>query len=227
MSEFDKLSFEYENTLNRDISWSGENAEYFADYKAKCVKEHLGNDFKGSILDYGCGIGLVTKYLNKYFDRGRTTITGYDVSKESVKKAGEELKDINFVSDLEKIRQGSFDVVIMANVMHHVRPEERHDFLKNISAILKKNGHILIFEHNPYNPMTRAVVKKTIIDKDAVLMTLKEMNRILNDAEIIIFKKRYIVFFPRSLKALRFLEPFLGMIPIGAQYLCVAKHAGT
>ena len=130
MSDFDKLSHEYENILNRDIGCSGEGAEYFADYKAKCVKKYLGNDFKGGILDYGCGIGLVTKHLNKYFDTERVSITGYDISKDSVKKANEKIKDTIFISDFEKIGRASFDVIIMANVMHHVKPEERDDFLK-------------------------------------------------------------------------------------------------
>ncbi|MDO8488609.1 MAG: class I SAM-dependent methyltransferase [Candidatus Omnitrophota bacterium] len=223
MSEFDNHSFDYDKLIDQDIRVSGESIDYFASYKARCVKEFLGCSFKGSILDYGCGVGIGAKHLKRYFDSQKVAITGYDVSKESIQRAIEEVKDIIFIGEFEKISKESFDVIIVANVIHHIRQEERPDFFIKISGLLKKNGYIFIFEHNPYNPITRSVVKKSILDRDASLIELKATGKMLKQAGISILKKRYIVFFPRYLKALRFLEPILGVVPMGAQYLCVGK----
>ena len=221
MAEFDQFGQNYESILNSDIEFSGENAEYFANYKAECVHDFLGSDFKGRILDYGCGIGMVAGCLKKHFDREKVSVFGFDVSEESVKAAREKVRDVHFSSDLEKIGQEPFDVIIVANVLHHVKPEERNDFFKQVRSYLSKNGLIFVFEHNPYNPVTRYVVSKSVFDKDASLLNAGEALRLMRENGMDIVEKKYIVFFPGFLKKLRGLESKLGFLPMGAQYMCV------
>ena len=221
MAEFDQFGQNYESILNSDIEFSGENAEYFANYKAECVHDFLGSDFKGRILDYGCGIGMVAGCLKKHFDREKVSVFGFDVSEESVKAAREKVRDVHFSSDLEKIGQEPFDVIIVANVLHHVKPEERNDFFKQVRSYLSKNGLIFVFEHNPYNPVTRYVVSKSGFDKDASLLNAGEALRLMRENGMDIVEKKYIVFFPGFLKKLRGLESKLGFLPMGAQYMCV------
>jgi hypothetical protein len=38
---------------------------------------------------------------------------------------------------------------------------------------LKEDGHFIIFEHNPINPVTRHLVKNCPFDADAVLLSTK------------------------------------------------------
>lgn len=223
MAEFDQFGQNYESILNSDIEFSGENAEYFANYKAECVFNHLGADFRGRILDYGCGIGLVTSFLREHFDREQVDIFGFDVSGESVKEAGEKVKDVTFSNDLKEIEKEPFDAIIVANVLHHVKPEERSVFFNKVTSYLREKGSIFVFEHNPYNPLTRKVVRSSILDKDASLLEAKETLGLLRGNGISDIKKRYIVFFPGFLKMLRFLEPMVGSFPMGAQYLCVGR----
>ncbi|MFC1570712.1 class I SAM-dependent methyltransferase [Candidatus Omnitrophota bacterium] len=221
MPEFDEFAQDYESILNSDLDFSGENMEYFANYKAECVHDFLGSDFKGRILDYGCGIGMVAKCLKENFDREGVSIFGFDVSDESVKAAREKVQGVQFSSDLEKLGQEPFDAIIVANVLHHVKPEERDDFFKQVRSYLSKNGLIFVFEHNPYNPLTRHVVKNSVFDKDASLLNAGEALRLMRENGMNVVERKYIVFFPGFLKKLRFLESKLGFIPMGAQYMCV------
>ena len=223
MSNFNKLSNNYKDILSRDIKFSGESADYFADYKAKFIKNYLKNNFKGQILDYGCGVGLVIKELRKYFNINDVIITGFDISNESIDKAREENSAVKFIKDDIELNKRVFDVIILANVLHHIKIDERVSFLIKISKLINKRGALFIFEHNPYNPITRTIVKNSITDKDASIIKMNELINILNNAGFSILKKSYIVFFPKILKSLRFLEPFLSSFPLGAQYACVCK----
>ncbi|MCK5451336.1 MAG: class I SAM-dependent methyltransferase [Candidatus Omnitrophica bacterium] len=223
MSDFDKFSSDYENILDKKIKYFGESTEYFAEYKAEYVRKYLGDDFKGRILDYGCGIGLIVKYLKQYFDKNNVEIMGYDVSLESTKRANQEMPDIVFTHDFNKIKKNNFDVIVLANVLHHVKPEERSVFIRKAKSFLVKGGRIFIFEHNPYNPLTRLIVKLCVFDKEVIILKRKETVKLLIEAGMNISEKRYIVFFPQILKMFRFLEPILGCVPMGTQYLCIGK----
>lgn len=223
MADFDKFGSDYESILSRDVRFSGENALYFANYKAECIARYLGSDFKGRILEYGCGVGLLVKHLRKFFDQKQVEIIGYDISKESIKEASKNMKDVKFTHNLAEISNASFDAIILANVLHHIKIEERPLFLRKATGLLKKKGYIFVFEHNPYNPATRLVVRSSVLDKGVSLLRPDEVVRLLSGVGVTIFEKRYIVFFPRLFKALRFLEPNIGRVPLGAQYLCIGK----
>ena len=58
-TEFDQVSENYENVLNRGISLSGENSNYFASNRvAHMAKIHSDIHAKSeTIMDYGCGTG--------------------------------------------------------------------------------------------------------------------------------------------------------------------------
>ena len=222
-TDFDEFGSNYKKLLNKEIGFLGDDMDYFADYKARCIAKYLGNDFKGNVLDYGCGIGLITKYLYKYFDKSRVGVVGYDISIGLLKEADKDARGIKFFDNIQDISKGELDIIIMANVLHHIKKAERLLFLKNVSGILKKDGYIFIFEHNPYNPVTQFVVKKSVFDKDAALLPMAEVNRLFSDIGVKGAYKRYIVFFPRILAFFRFLEPLLGFVPMGAQYFYIGK----
>ena len=223
MSEFDKFSSRYTEVLDKDLKLSGESTEYFARYKAEYLYRCLGPDFEGSIVDYGCGVGLVTKFLRAHYDSSNVKIFGYDISKSSIIEARENVKDVQFTNDLEELKGRRFDAVIVANVLHHVKEEDRELFLKETKALLDKDGYLFVFEHNPYNPLTRYVVKRSVIDKDAVLIRLKDTVKLFRAAGIQVCEKRYITFFPKILSIFRVFEPMLGDVPLGAQYICTGK----
>ncbi len=42
----------------------------------------------------------------------------------------------------------------MAGILHHIRPEKRAGALAEASSKLRKGGSLVVFEHNPLNPLT-------------------------------------------------------------------------
>jgi len=223
MEEFDKFSSNYKRILDRDVRFFGEDSEYFASYKAAYVYRYLGGNFNGNILDYGCGIGAVTKFLNSIFKDRKVDILGYDISAESIEEARKGVKDVEFTNNPEDIENRFFDVIVMANVLHHIKVEDRYEFLKKAVSHLAKNGKIFVFEHNPYNPLARLIVKLSILDRGASLISSRDMAALFREAGICPVESKYIIFFPKIFKVFRPLETFLGGFPVGAQYVFVGK----
>jgi hypothetical protein len=90
-----------------------------------------------------------------------------------------------------------------------------------IFARLRDGGSLIVFEHNPYNPLTRWAVSQCPFDGDAVLLRNGETLGRFQLADFRILRSDFIVFFPRWLAPLRPLEPHLNWIPCGAQYAVV------
>lgn len=84
--------------------------------------------------------------------------------------------------------------------------------------MLKQNGVAYIFEHNPYNPVTKYIVRNCAWDTDAILLNMKESVELMKFAKFEISEKNYTLFFPKSLNSLRFLETYISKIPMGGQY---------
>jgi len=101
--------------------------------------------FKGlSILDVGCGGGLLTEPLSRL----GANVTGIDVSKRNIKIAKEHSKKnklkINYIcTSPEEIKLNKkFDVVLNMEVVEHV--ENLNIFLQQTSRLLNKNGIMFV-----------------------------------------------------------------------------------
>jgi len=69
------------------------------------------------------------------------------------------------------------------------------------------------------NPVTVKAVRESPVDQDAILLPRRELLALARDSAFQHVGSRYIVFFPRFLAGLRPLEPFMGWVPFGAQYV--------
>jgi 2-polyprenyl-3-methyl-5-hydroxy-6-metoxy-1,4-benzoquinol methylase len=210
MTLFDQHASSYSKQHSQSISSSGEDIGYFAQYKIDCLKR-VG--ICGKILDFGCGIGNVTRVLSENFDN----VYGYDPSEISIEIAKSSLPMVKFYTKYDDLPKGVFDAIVVAGVFHHIPKADRLSIARDIKMLLKAEGTIVIFEHNPYNPLTKMAVEKCAFDIDAVLLTPKDVISLLRLSEYVLLRQKYIVFFPRFLKWFRFLEPYLGWLPIGAQ----------
>jgi hypothetical protein len=92
-----------------------------------------------------------------------------------------------------------------------------------IDTMLKDKGIFFIFEHNPYNPVTRKIVKDCIWDADAILLKTKETVSLTEDKGFKLKDKKYTLFFPAYLSGFRFLEKYMGFLPLGGQYYIIAE----
>jgi len=222
--DFDDCSQEYIELLNASIRLSGEKASYFDIYKLNCVKRWACRPQRLSMtLDFGCGIGRLSNLLARTYPRSK--VYGYDISLRSIKLAREKWGHLkNLVFDSRLPDAGLCDLITAANVFHHIRREDRRKILIQLRTLLKPDGTIALFEHNPFNPLTLHVVKNCPFDADANLISLGQFVKLALDSGLKVYRKRYIVFFPKPLQFLRKLEPFLGFLPLGAQYMLILKR---
>ena len=212
-AEFDQYAQSYDQLHRQNVAISGESPEYFAIYKQRFL-ERLVGDPRAPLLDFGCGIGNLTRLLVGPF----AEVAGYDPSADSVVLAKTRAAGASFYDDVDAIPKAHFGAVVIANVLHHVPPNARAALLATVTRLLAPGGKLVVFEHNPHNPVTRKVVRDCAFDENAVLLAPSETRRLLEGAGLRHTRVDYIVFFPRPLAALRGLEPHLSWLPLGAQY---------
>ena len=221
LEDFDKFAHQYKTVLDSSIKLSGESGEYFFKYKAEYITRCVGKGFSGRILDYGCGVGLLSEILLNYLPNA--VVDGVDISAASIEHVPTPLKEQgHYTSDMGQLGQ-DYDLVIIANVLHHIEALQREAAVSRIRKLIKSEGRIIIFEHNPFNPLTRRVVRESPLDTGVVLLPFSETLHYLKNAGFKDLKLDYIVFFPKSLSSLRWAEPFLAWVPLGAQYVCLGR----
>lgn len=217
---FDKHAQNYRDTLKTSLGCFGKSDTFFDTHKINYIKDWVVSSSQPyDILDFGCGIGKLTCLLAKDFQQ--STVYGYDTSKESLSIAREEnagLRNIYFINELSG--EQKYDLVIAANVFHHIKPAERIGELTKMKGLLKPAGKIIIFEHNPFNPVTRYIVSRCPFDSDAELIWCHKFIKLAAACGLKVEFKRYILFFPWYSRLLKNIEYQLLMhFPLGAQYM--------
>ncbi len=218
-AKFDEYARSYDALHNQNLSASGEPLEYFSAYKRACL-ERLGAPAHEPLLDYGCGIGNVTRALAEGF----RVVHGFDPSAESLKVARERVPAATFHDDLAKVPEAHYASAVVSGVLHHVPRGERRPALARLRDKLRPGGRVFVFEHNPLNPVTRRAVATCPFDDDADLLWPWHAKRLLAESGFRNVRLDYIVFFPRPLAFLRPLEPRLGWLPAGAQMLVTGER---
>ena len=217
---FDSLALEYSSVAKLNVGLVDGNNDYLNKYKVQIASELAPESSK--ILDYGCGIGLSIPYFRSFFPDAK--LTAYDPSEKSLSVVHRCDSSVRIVSKKEDLDYGSFDLIFLACVLHHIEPSELAENLRFTMSLLKIDGSIILFEHNPLNPLTQLVVANSPIDKDANLIRKSTLVKLLRSIEPDLkILSRYTVFFPSFLKFLRPFEiRYLGGCPIGAQFFVKA-----
>jgi ubiquinone/menaquinone biosynthesis C-methylase UbiE len=230
-AEFDKFADEYHAQHVASIGASGEGPEFFARYKIQDLAWELSKQPRSTsaplaVLDFGSGVGGSVPHLKAEFPR--SSLTCIDVSKRSLELAARRFPgQADFrVFDGEQLplESASHDVVFAACVFHHIPHAAHVRLLAEWQRILRPGGIAMVYEHNPYNPMTRRVVDSCPFDANAHLITATQMRRQFAEAGFAHSSVRYRVFFPHFLRALRRWERRLAFVPLGAQYYVVATR---
>ena len=167
--DFDDYSQDYQKLVAASIVLYGETDGYFDQYKINCLRRWIIEaDSRFDILDFGCGIGKQTALMAQAFPR--SSIIGFDISRKSIAIAREKFTDFDNIRFSDQLpSEGSYDVITVANVFHHIPPEDRLEILVDLKNRLKPNGRVVVFEHNPLNPLTRYTVNACPFDADAGL----------------------------------------------------------
>jgi 2-polyprenyl-3-methyl-5-hydroxy-6-metoxy-1,4-benzoquinol methylase len=219
--QFDAVAQTYKKSLDESITISGERGEYFAEVKARHIAVLMGREFHGKMLDFGCGVGMLSHFLVQHLPFSK--LHGYDISEVSIEKIDPRVASHGrFTSDKRRL-DSDYDLVVMANVMHHVSISERAGVIAELRDRLAPFGKLVVFEHNPANPATRWAVNHCSFDADAVLLWPKEVHGYFEQARLQLLTQDYIVFFPRWFAWLRPMERSLRWCPLGAQYAIVGQ----
>ena len=223
--DFDNYSDNYDEIMNNQLSSFEGDVSYFAEYKIIETKKALSTVPK-SILDFGCGVGRNMGFLSKHFSNSE--LFGCDISSKSILLARKEIKNVTFFELGQDIINQKFDLIFISNVFHHIAVDERPTVLtEQIIPLLNENGNLIIFEHNPYNPITLRIVANCEFDADAELIKKKELIKILSNNNFIKLSSGYIHFFPSNIGFMFKFEKLLKWFFLGAQYFCMFKKNQT
>jgi trans-aconitate methyltransferase len=224
MAHFDAYADSYEDTGNRALALSGENQEYFARNRIRFLKRCLERVpvRTTSILDFGCGIGGAISLLRDAFDA--ETIVGVDVSANCLDIARRRNPRAEFYLTQEFSRRGDIDIAFCNGVFHHIDPMARPATMQMLARSLRPGGVFALWENNPWNPGARYSMAQCEFDRDAVAVSALEAVRLVRAAGLDVLSVRFLFVFPRILRALRWSEPYLSRIPLGAQYQVLSQR---
>jgi SAM-dependent methyltransferase len=98
-----------------------------------------------SILDVGCGTGVMTHYLRKCF----SVVGGVDFSETMLR---ENPLSCRVCGDAARLpfAAGSFDVVTCSHLLHHMPPASRLEAVKDFGRIARR--WVVLYEPNRNNP---------------------------------------------------------------------------
>jgi len=171
-------------------------------------------------LDVGCGQGELLALAGSNFLQaaGCDPSAGMLPSSASFKTYQQaSLVELPFAS-------GSVDFVSAVCVLHHVHGGDRSLLADEMRRVLSPGGMCCIIEHNPWNPVTRRIVRRCPVDADAELLTAREASRLLRASGFRSLGQEYFLYLPERLfYTFGAVERVLSRLPFGGQYACLAK----
>jgi len=225
---FDHYASRYHRVLNRALSPSGEGAQYYARKRVQWLQNWLQDiGFAPStVLDYGCGTGGSVPFLREILRPSR--ILGVDISPESLFHARQDYegKTTKFENCHLFVAQSEFQLAFSNGVFHHIAPAQRPSALRYIHESLVPGGVLAFWENNPWNPATRYIMGQCEFDEEAAPISPVQARKLICSSGFQVLHSSSHFYFPRWLKWLRWLEPALARLPLGAQYLVLARKPG-
>ncbi len=227
-AEFDRFARSYRDIHKDNINLSGEEPEYFARYKMldfAATTAAVGASAQGRYLDFGSGIGASVQPFIERMPNARLLCA--DVSAKSLEQSKTQhgdaadylvIDDDGHIALPDHALDGAFACCVFHHIPHHLH----HQALVEIRRVLRPGAPLMVYEHNPLNPLTVRAVNTCPLDENAVLIGGQAMLRLCLDAGFASARLEFRVFFPASLGWLRPLERRLRWLPLGAQY---AVHA--
>jgi SAM-dependent methyltransferase len=231
-AEFDAYSADYNAGMDSPVkALLGDSADEFVAVKVNWLMRHFpalrasGRDFR--MLDYGCGTATLLRLLARAVPGA--TLLGCDISAGMLAQARRGWpSDLAppvlhlQVGALTPLPSASCDLIVISAVLHHVPPAERPGVYAELRRLLRPGGNLVVFEHNPLNPVTCYVVARTPIDRNAILLRAGEVERALGHAGFSGIRSSYLMFAPPRFRSLAPVERLLGWLPLGGQYATIA-----
>ena len=221
-SEFDRFALEGYSELLRDPirEHFAPGSRFFFERKLILIMDFFMKcdaDTKSTTwLDVGCGEGTLLALGKSYFKE----VAGCDVSDGMMRScSGLNVRRQETAHELP-FEDSSFDFVTAVCVYHHVEPENHRALTASIARVLKPNGLVCLIEHNPFNPVTQLIVRRSPVDGNARLLTPRMARQVVRNAGMQIIDTNYFLFFPqRFYSKMAQMENALSFVPLGGQYV--------
>jgi SAM-dependent methyltransferase len=224
--DFDAHAQHYVGSVDQSVAFTGRTSAFFAQRKCELLNEMasstVGDLHSLSVLDVGCGTGSTDRYLVDIAG----SLTGVDVSQEMLKIAANNVPQATYEwYNGEKLPfpDGAFDVSIAICVLHHVPMSVRAKFVAEMHRVTRHDGLIAIFEHNPYNPLTRHAVNSCDLDAGVVLVRGNEAVAYAQRAGAASVGRSDYLFTPLGGETGRSIDRRLNRLPFGGQYVVSAR----
>lgn len=226
-AEFDNYAEDYQELLRDPIRERfAPQSSFFAQRKWILLRNILGKAGRQaaetSWLDVGCGLGDLL-YRGKPFVR---VAAGCDLSPEMLARCHQ--LDVRRQPSPTSLPypNSSFDLITAVCVYHHVEPADRAALTSEIVRVLAPGGLFCIIEHNPYNPVTRLIVRRTPVDAAARLLTARQARSLMRAAGLTPALTRYFLYLPEKIYARApGVEGLLDRAPLGGQYIVVGSSS--
>lgn len=154
MTQINNILNKYSFRKLTDINKSNPNHEYVASNICNVIKEFYGNNHNYSdmlIGDIGGGEGDVIKYIGQTLNISSTNL--YCIEQEIWSEKYNFTNNINYIfwDNVDMNLKDQIDVFLLMVSMHHMPDSVINNALANISKQIKKDGLVIIKEHDTTN----------------------------------------------------------------------------
>ena len=175
-----------------------------------------------SWLDAGCGQGDLLRLAGWNFRRAE----GCDPSRNMIASRGApQVYEQPSPSELP-FPDRSFDLVTAVCVYHHVHGSDNRGLLtQSVRRVLKPDGVFCLIEHNPWNPVTRLIVRRCPVDADAQLLRPRLAAQLMRNAGLAVIETAFFMYLPEAVfRRAGDLEDYLRRLPLGGQYAVFGRR---
>ncbi|MFA9400906.1 MAG: class I SAM-dependent methyltransferase [Acidobacteriota bacterium] len=142
-AHFDEIAGEYDDSLPTHV------VEHYLAKRVAFVSRLLES---GSVLDVGCGTGVLASRL---VDHG-FEVSGVDPSDgmlDRLRERDPRIEARQGSATALPFEDASFDLTMCVAVMHHIaEPEMVRESLAEMVRVTRPGGLVLVWDHNPRNP---------------------------------------------------------------------------
>ncbi len=167
-----------------DLSWNWDNTrpKYTQEIFRK-MASRLDKSKPCAILDFGCGTGLLCKYLSENLPGAK--IDGIDISNQMIEKAMMNCPNCNFYTgEIFSAALPRYDVIVSKDVFNHI--DDIPKTLKRLNDLLRVNGMLILANREREQGVKNSIVAtfeslgyKTFVEQYSFMPTKEEIELFL------------------------------------------------
>lgn len=197
---------------------------YFARGRLRWLRKRLDElgERPAAMLDFGCSDSATS--ADFFAQLSIRSLVGVDVSatgNAAIEPAGvDDPKTFVHVADYRAT--GSMDLAFTHDIIPRMSPRNRAAATVLVFRSLKSGGLFAYWDHNPWNPVSR--LTSSASSGRTSSLTPTDARRLLRGVGFDIVHTTSTFYFPRTLTWCHPLEPMLGSLPLGRQYMVLARR---